>query len=262
MVKLDLYPIDRRNGWELVCCRRERGYRQTNKSDAGIAAIQMDLMELPTYALEYDEKLDAISSLEILTEMLPRVISIPHYWKWVVLSLHSALQGFMVLALQRTDALGALTEETKRAWLEAYESGTVPTKRARLEYFMPLYAKIKSDAMLFMSNSKSFTPSPSQDESVKRLNIVRSSFVHYVPALSLMDTRVWANLVLETVPIVEFLVFESNSVFFHDSVSSDKVRGLCGLAKSQAAALLNHYGAEPPTGVDPAEEATQSTQDA
>jgi hypothetical protein len=200
-------------------------------------------MELPDYALEYDERLDAVASLEILAELLPRTLSIPHLWKWVLLSLHSALQGFMVLALQGTNALAVLTEETARAWMEAYEADSLPTKRRRLDKFLALYEKIKSDAMLTLAHSKVFVPSPEQDANVVTLNSDRNSFVHYVPAQSLMDARVWTRITLDVVPIIEFLVLESNNVTFFESGQRDRVQGLCNLVKAEASALSQHYGA-------------------
>ena len=200
-------------------------------------------MELPHYALKYDERLDAVASLEILAELLPRTLSIPHLWKWVLLSLHNALQGFMVLALQGTNALAVLTEETARAWMEAYEADTVPTKRPRLDKFMALYDKIKSDAMLTLAHSRIFVPSTEQDGNVERLNSDRNSFVHYVPALSLMDARVWTKITLDVVPIIEFLALESNNVMFYESGQREKVKALCSLIGAEASALSEHYGA-------------------
>ena len=200
-------------------------------------------MELPDYALEYDERLDAVASLEILAELIPRTLSIPHLWKWVLLSLHSAMQGFMVLALQGTNALAVLTKETAQAWMEAYEDDTLPAKRRRLDKFLALYEKIKSDAMLTLAHSKVFVPSPEQDANVERLNSDRNSFVHYVPALSLMDARVWAGITLDVVPIIEFLVLESNNVTFFESGQRERVQGLCNLVKAEASALSEHYGA-------------------
>jgi len=93
-------------------------------------------MALPTYALEYDEELDAVSSLEHLAEQLPRVIQAPYYWKWVILSLHNAFQGFMVLALQGTSSLRVLKPRSEKEWREAYESGHYPNQAPELITFL------------------------------------------------------------------------------------------------------------------------------
>ena len=200
-------------------------------------------MNLPNYALEYDEQLDALASLELLAESLPKALITPHYWKWVVLSLHSAFQGFMVLSLQGTNFLNVLSNKSAREWLEAYEGDSTPQNPLKLEAFPNLYLKIKSETMLIWSHSKVFVPSSSQDVSVNKLNAYRNDFIHYIPALALLDMRVWAKLVLEIVPIIEFLAFESNNITFHEDTIREKVKGLCEITKSQASAILVHYSA-------------------
>ena len=127
-------------------------------------------MEKPEYVLEYDEELDTIASLELLSETLPKSLLYPHYWKWVVIALHSALQGFMVLALHGTNFLRVLTEESATDWIEAFNGDETPKKPPRLDHFMNLYSKIKSDTMKLWSNSKIFVPQDDQDESVDKLN--------------------------------------------------------------------------------------------
>lgn len=200
--------------------------------------------ELSNYVLEYNEERDARSSLELLAEHLPRVITVPHFWKWVILSLHSSFQGFMVLSLRGTNALAVLRKASAEHWFEAYEEGRAPTEPMELDSFMRLYSKIKSDAMGMWNNSEPFSPNSTQDESVRKLNYFRNDFVHFVPVEALLDMRVWANIVLDVVPIIEFLAFQSNNVFFRETSAGEQVKGLCALAKSEAAALVTYYGAD------------------
>jgi hypothetical protein len=198
---------------------------------------------LPNYALDYDEELDAICSLELLAEHLPKVVTIPHHWKWVILSLHNSLQGFMVLSLQGTNMLNVLREKSAKDWYKGYETGLLPNKPPELDGFMGLYEKIKSDTMKLRTDSISFVPGPTQDKSVQRLNAFRNDFVHYVPAGSLLDMRIWAKVVIDGIPIIEFLVFESKNVSFYKDETRERVAGLCMIAKSEASALLKYYGA-------------------
>jgi hypothetical protein len=202
-----------------------------------------DDIGLPNYALDYDEELDAVCSLELLAEHLPRVISVPHHWKWVILALHNSLQAFMVLALRGTNSLNVLAEKSAVDWSEAYEAGRAPRKLPKLDEFLGLYPKIKSDAMDLRGDSRRFVPGTTQDESVWKLNVFRNDFVHYVPALSLLDMRIWAAMVLDIVPIVEFLAFESNNITLIEGTTFDRVRGLTAIARNEASALLSHYGA-------------------
>ena len=200
-------------------------------------------MPLPNYALDYDEELDAICSLELLAEHLPKVITVPHHWKWVILALHNSLQGFMVLSLQGTNALNVLTKKSVEDWYEGYETGQLSNIPPKLDAFKGLYAKIKSDTMKLRTDSKSFVPNLTQDKGVQRLNGFRNDFVHYVPAGSLFELRVWARIILDAVPIIEFLAFESQNVSFHREGTRERVAGLCILATDEASALLKYYGA-------------------
>jgi hypothetical protein len=198
---------------------------------------------LPNYALDYDEELDAICSLELLAEHLPKVITVPHHWKWVILALHNSMQGFMVLSLQGTHSLNVLEKKSAKDWSEGYETGKLPKTAAKLDDFMGLYAKIQSDLMHLWTNSKSFAPGPTQNKSVQRLNAFRNDFVHYVPAGSLYDLRAWTKIVIEVVPIIEFLAFESRNITFQREEHRERVVGLCLMAKNEASALLKYYGA-------------------
>lgn len=48
--------------------------------------------------LDTDEALEAVLSLEMVRDQLLKVEQNLHYWKWVIIALHNALQGYMVLA--------------------------------------------------------------------------------------------------------------------------------------------------------------------
>lgn len=198
-------------------------------------------MTLPNYVLIYNEEIDAICSLELLAEHLPKVITIPHHWKWVLLSLHNSLQGFMVLSLH--DTPNVLTKKSAKDWHESDKTEQLLYKPRKLDTFMGLYEKIKSEAMNLRPDSKSFVPDSRQDKSVKKLNAFRNNFVHYVPADSALNMKTWTMVVLDVMPIIEFLAFESNNVSFHKEGSREQVADLCVMAKNEVSALLKHYGA-------------------
>ena len=68
-----------------------------------------------------DECQDVLASLEQCALSLGQARRSDRAWKWVVLSLHSALQGAMVCHLSGTAQLGALTKECAEKWLEWHE---------------------------------------------------------------------------------------------------------------------------------------------
>lgn len=197
-------------------------------------------MNLPNHILLYDEVKDTICSLELLVEHLPKVTTAPQYWKWVILSTHSALQGFMVLSLRGTSDLNVLTKKSATEWLEACESKSSYQPR-KLEYFLNLYAKIKSDAMLLYTNSRCFTATKQQDECVKRLNAIRNDFIHYVPTSAAYNVKSWASIILEVIPMIEFLVLESNNIVFYEGDEQKQIINLCNLAKKEVTSLIAYY---------------------
>jgi hypothetical protein len=196
---------------------------------------------IPNYILIYDEEFDAISSLEILAANLCKVIDSPHHWKWVFISLHNALQGFMVLSLQGTNSLNVLTPKSAREWLEGYESGRPLKNPTKLDYFLELYGKIKSDAMIIWSNSKPFVPNSTQDRSVRRINDFRNVLIHYIPASSAFNMKTRTQDLLDVIPIIESLAFESNNVFNYDEGKSERVRKLCISIRKQASEVYESY---------------------
>jgi hypothetical protein len=200
-------------------------------------------MNLLNYILLYDEERDAICSLELLVEHLSKVITAPQHWKWVILSTHSALQGFMVLSLRGTNALHVLSEKSAAKWLKAYESNSSHYQPRKLNDFMKLYSKIKSETMLLRTDSKPFTATVSQDENVQRLNAIRNDFIHYVPTSAAYDMRGWAKIILDVIPIIEFLVLQSNNIQFYEGDEQKRITSLCDLAKKEASSLITHYDA-------------------
>lgn len=98
--------------------------------------------------LRTGETEEAISALEMLVETAPSLIADTYRWKWVIISTHNALQGFMVLALRHGNGLLALKDKIAAEWLKAYrEGGPYPVEIDKLDKFRNLYKKVKSDRM-------------------------------------------------------------------------------------------------------------------
>jgi len=119
--------------------------------------------------LETDESQEAVLALQLVSEQLSHLESSgnPHYWTWIIIGLHNALQGFMVLALRGNNNINVLTEDCARKWLEAYERKDGKYPDQRLDKFLNLYKKIKSDRMQMHVNSRHFEPSGTQGRSIR-----------------------------------------------------------------------------------------------
>lgn len=165
--------------------------------------------------LRTDEHEEAVSALESVAEWLHRVERQLGHWRWVVLALHNAVQGFMVLALRGSNGLRPLRDDLAEAWLKAYrEGGQYPVEK--LDSFLHLYKKIKSDRMLFYMHSRKFTPTGSQGRSIKKLHSLRNDFIHFLPRSWAIEVSGLPEICLDCLEIIEFLAWESGNIFWHN----------------------------------------------
>ncbi len=186
--------------------------------------------------LRIDEFEESVHSLELSVELFNGLTLNSDYyqWVWVLITLHNALQGFMVLALRGTNGLNVLKPKCAQAWLEAYDKKMeypIPV----LDTFSNLYKKIKSDNMDLYFDSKRFKPMRTQETSIKQLNRFRNEFIHFIPANMSIEISGFPNILKECMEIIEFLAFESNNIQWqiHDHEDlENKTRKLITKAKS------------------------------
>src|SRR5439155_1476626 len=101
------------------------------------------------------EREEAVRSLEWAEICARSVASDLYLWKWILISLHNATQGFMVLALWQGNGLLALRDKIAAKWLQAYETGGLfPAKE--LDKFLNLYKKVKDPANFNSTGSGPF----------------------------------------------------------------------------------------------------------
>lgn len=160
-----------------------------------------------------DEYVEAISALEAVADELGRVQDDPYRWKWVILALHSTVQGMMVLALKGTNGIGVLGPEEAERRLDAQDNGGRDPENMKMDSFLNLYEKIKDDdTMLMYVCSRKFTPQGTQERSIKALDRLRNQFVHFLPcAFSLMATGL-PEMTRDCLNVAGFLAYESRNI--------------------------------------------------
>jgi len=173
--------------------------------------------------LRTDEFEEAVSALEMVPEAAAAVSNDIYRWKWVILAVHNALQGFMVLALRGGNGLAALRDDVAQAWLEAYRQGT-KYPRDKLDSFLNLYKKIKSDRMLFYVTSLKFVPKGSQGRSIKKLNALRNNFIHFIPKGWSLEVSGLPEICLDSLAIINFLGWESGNIIFHKTNMASRAK--------------------------------------
>ena len=154
-----------------------------------------------------DERQDVLASLEHFATSLAEVKQSDGAWKWVVLSLHSALQGAMVCHLSGTEQIGALTPKCAEKWIEWHERDRrgeihyikegldefgVPVRRPKTRRDQPPRDRVANAKELFRrlsSQSKRIEPgcgkiikiTSEQEKSFERLHDLRNNFTHFSP---------------------------------------------------------------------------------
>jgi hypothetical protein len=193
--------------------------------------------------LRTDEHLEAVVSLEMVSATLPRVMEDVHYWKWVIIALHNALQGYMVLALTGPNGLNVLKEKCRQEWITARQRGDKIMPERRLDDFLTLYKKIKrDDLMLIYMGSQSFKPGGTQTENIKLLNELRNDFIHFLPKFLSLDVQGLPRTVNDCIDMIEFLAFECGNILWLEEENETKTKDVILKIRSELHKLEHFCG--------------------
>lgn len=197
-----------------------------------------------------DETEEAISALEMLAEIIPSINFDNYRWKWAIIAIHNALQGFMVLALRERNRLIVLTKKSAKKWITVDEHNrTDPDNKLKypeekLDNFLNLYDKIKSDSMLFYFYSKKFKSNNEHDESVKMINNLRNEFIHFVPKGWSLELTGAPKVCLKCIEIIEFIYFESGNIFMYDNKQKERTTVALNMIKKSLTDIMQKYEIE------------------
>lgn len=123
-----------------------------------------------------DEREDILSSLKLFIDSQKNVVDDDSYWKWSIISLHSAVQSAMAFHLSFSNDLLVMTQTDAEAWLTAHYNETAYPV-TQMDSFLNLYKKIKANPIL----GYKFEPNGQKGRSIKTLNTLRNEFIHFMP---------------------------------------------------------------------------------
>lgn len=165
-----------------------------------------------------------------------------HVWKWQLVALHSAVQGFMVLALTKGNGLLALRPKTAANWLAAYRSQEtdtpVPFPAEKLDDFMNLYQKIKNPAHF----EKAFTSGSTHDKSLGMLNELRNQFIHFTPKGWSLELMGLPGLLIDATDVISWCSNDSGTLFWYKHVHSKRTNSAIRQLRRSAKSLRERYG--------------------
>jgi hypothetical protein len=187
--------------------------------------------------------IDAVTSLESAQDFCARVTVDELRWKWILMAVHSAVQGFMALALEQGNALLVMRDRVAEKWLEAHTRGAqYPAEQ--MDFFLNLYEKVKTDVVARYADSKKFVPGASHDASMKQLNELRNGFVHFMPKVWAIEVAGLPAICLDCLDLVRFLAWESGTILWHDEALSRRARMALTVLHAELTALDGIYNAE------------------
>ncbi len=123
----------------------------------------------------------------------------PHAWKWLVLSLHSALYSFATCVLQGTD-WETVTFETK--------SG----KKKLIGLDEALKRCQSAEQVGFYVHSKPLKLTPEQKDAIRFLKRVRDQIEHYIPKSWFVEQHGVVTAATDALDVIRFLALDSGNV--------------------------------------------------
>lgn len=165
--------------------------------------------------LRTSEQEEAVRSIEWAAQQAKEIVKDPYSWKWVLISLHNAAQGFMVLALWNGNDLLSMPDHVAAKWLKAYREKN-PLPESRLDNFLNLYAKCKISENFNYCGSQPFRSTESQDSAFHDLNNFRNEFIHFTPKGWLLELNGLPSLVVDVLKLISFFGWQSTSILWYE----------------------------------------------
>ncbi|MCJ7552531.1 MAG: hypothetical protein MUO34_01490 [Ignavibacteriaceae bacterium] len=148
--------------------------------------------------IRFDEQTNALDYLEKSFSFLQTVEQNPQNWKWVIITLHSALYGFAISACKGTN----------------YESVVTKTKRGheRLIDFDEALRRSQDPTWMRVNiNYRVFELSLSQKESIRKLHkVFRNNFEHFTPTSWSIEIHGMPMIILDCFEVIRLLIIYSD----------------------------------------------------
>ena len=172
---------------------------------------------------EEEEATEALCMASRLADGLDRDLGM---WRWVIIALHSALQGFMVLSLRHGNGLLALSDKSYEEWMQAHEKGGPYPSREKLDSYIGLYKKVKNADIGQLEGNVRFEPKGTEGRSIKKLDELRNEFIHFTPKGWSLEVDGLPSICIDCLRLVAFLGWETDNIFWHEPSHRERAQ-LC-----------------------------------
>jgi len=190
--------------------------------------------------LRTDEEIEAANAMHMAAGFASGIAADLHLWRWVIIALHNAAQGVMVLSLRHGNGLLALSPESHAEWMAAYERHEPPPPE-RLDTYLNLYKKVKHKERGQVGGNVRFTPQGSEGADIKKLNAFRNEFIHFTPKGWSLQVNGLPRICLSVGRLISFLAIETTNVFWHSEAARDRLQQSHGSFAASMRELQAHY---------------------
>lgn len=165
--------------------------------------------------LRFDEREDVIASIELCAFLAPTLNVKPLFWKWVLVSVHNALNGALVCALSGTAGIGSLKPKSAKKMLDWLESGNGPYPQEWLADFETLLEWAQDKARMSYLEGEPLSLTQADAKDLKKLNSLRRNFVHFTPKGWSIEKAGLPRIILAAARLTETLMLEHPSARLH-----------------------------------------------
>lgn len=172
-----------------------------------------------------DTQHDAVQSLLAAAHFLRLADEQPHYWKWFVAAVHSALQGAFAAALKKGDALAVQKPSVAQKMLAHFQgNGNFP--EPHMDNFTRLFLKVQ-DAANLRPGVAPYRPSDEVSRAVEILNEMRDDFIHFnSKSWSIEIQYITENALLVCDVVLHLLVGSGSVLWYEDHLKTLAADGL------------------------------------
>ena len=164
--------------------------------------------------LRISEETNALDYLDQAHHYIRKVDTNVVAWKWVILSLHSALYGFAICACKGTDP-NNVTYKTKKGKIKLINLDET-LKRCQ-----------NPDRLPIMGKSKHLQLTDHQKDSIRRLkNQFRNNFEHFIPKGWSIEIHGMPLIALDVLKVIRFLALETTAQFKLKQSQKKKIKSI------------------------------------
>ena len=191
--------------------------------------------------LRTDEETEAANAMQMAACFSDDLERDARLWRWVIIALHNAAQGVMVLSLRHGNGLLALTDDCSKQWMAAHKNRT-PYPEEKLDSYLNLYKKVTHTETGQIGGNQRFVAKGAEGGHIKRLNSLRNEFIHFTPKSWSLEVNGLPQICRDVWRLISFLGWETHNVLWHSEQSKVEAMAAHEQFLNAMKRLEQHYG--------------------